>query len=659
MPSSNFNPRVIQEKCQKAGIPFWTTTEVIMAVKERVRPGMTEDEIDDLVIEELKKRDESAARKYENYHRVYVRTSSGELEPFDKEKIVNSLIKETTLPRSVCEEIANEVESDIRRLELRYISAPLVRDIVNSKLLERRYSKARTEYSRIGLPLHDVHNIIENPNIKPRNPEAIHKVFGDAIAGEYTLVKVLSDEIAKAHLSGFIHIHDIPYFPTRITSLQNDLRWFLEHGLFIDEDTAVAGPPKHCDTVFSHAIRILISASTHISGGQGFDFFNLFLAPFTINMSDQELRQTIQGFLYELNQLQGVKGGRLALAALNFELEAPSFIKKEKAILPGGVTSTDTYLDYEREAVRVLNMFLDVMSEGDYLGRPFKTPRIVIKIRDGPIPNSTLSRLDHFLETGNNLMIVNHRGGKARENIGVIAPNHTLVGKKRKWFETLRTGVIQEVSINLPYIGLKAGDEVEFFSQLERALNYAKKITQIKKKLVEKRMFSSKTLPFLTQSFEEDIYFQLEYAPGLVNLVGLDSAISAFKGLDIRKSEDAYLFAEKTISFVKNKLDSFLENDGVYMELANLETTAVRERFSALNMKNFGVRDVYYNTFTNETPDLLGWMKLEKELQANSTGGTYFKVSLEEFAKASRKEKNIKLIYDMLDMAPTAFILEK
>ena len=125
------------------------------------------------------------------------------------------------------------------------------------------------------------------------------------------------------------------------------------------------------------------------------------------------------------------------------------------------------------------------------------------------------------------------------------------------------------------------------------------------------------------------------------------------------KSEDGFLFAEKVISFVKNKLENFLENDGIYIELANLETDRVRDRFSRINLKNFGIKDVYYNTFTNETNALVQWMKTEKKLQAASTGGNYFRVSLGRFSKELKVEPSIKRLYDILDYAPVSFILEK
>jgi len=206
---SNFNPKVIEDKCKKAGISFWLASEVALALQPKISGELTDEELNDLVVKELQKRNEQAARLFENYHRVYVRTSDGILESFKKQKIVESLITETTLPKNTCADIASEVEGDIRRLELRYISAPLIREMVSSKLLERRYMQAKAEYSRLGLPIYDITQIIREAGTP--NPEALHKKFGDTVAEEFALVKLLPDDVSKAHLSGVIHIHDLPY----------------------------------------------------------------------------------------------------------------------------------------------------------------------------------------------------------------------------------------------------------------------------------------------------------------------------------------------------------------------------------------------------------------------------------------------------------------
>ena len=297
------------------------------------------------------------------------------------------------------------------------------------------------------------------------------------------------------------------------------------------------------------------------------------------------------------------------------------------------------------------------MSSGDFKGNPFQVPRIVIKVRDGPIPNSTMDKLMKFLNSGNKVFIVNHRGLNQKANIGLVAPNHMMRGKRGNWFETIRTGILQEVSVNMPYIGLKAKDEVGFFSMLETALKYAKEIVKTKKELIEKAMFENRILPFFLQGNPDEPYFEIDYAPSILNLVGLESAIYSFKGLNILKDEDGFLFAEKVLSFVKNKLQNFVE-EGIFIQLANLESKNVLERFSKLNYKNFGVKDVYYNTHTIGT-DLMDWAKVERDLQAYSDAGNYFEVSITKFANENKKDPSIKLLYDILDTCPRSFVLTK
>ncbi|MFC2174452.1 anaerobic ribonucleoside-triphosphate reductase [archaeon] len=623
---SKFNPKTIEDKCSRAGISFWLSTEVALALQPKLTDSLTDEELNDLIVQELLKRDEAIAREFENYHKVYVRTSDGILESFNKQKIVESLLRETTLPQNTCAEISGEVESDIRRLELRYISAPLIREMVSSKLLERRYMQAKAEYTRLGLPIYDVTQIIKAPEATP-NPESLHKRFGDAIAGEYALVSLLNEDVAKAHLTGEIHIHDLPYFATRPVSLQNDLRWFLKNGLMTDGlgiNTSVAGPARHAEVAISHAIRVMISGETHLSGGQSFDFFNTVLAPYTINLKDKEVTQLVQTFLYELNQICSVRGGNLAQSTLNFELETPPFLKKEKAIMPKGVTGQDTYHDYERESVRVLNLFLNAMSGGDYNSKLFPTPKVVIKVRDGAIPVSTEKMLAKFTEK-NDVTILNLRDREA--NLGMVSPNHVIPPRQGKWFSTLRTGVLQEVSINLPRIALSSKDDAEFFSKLDRALDLSRQVAQAKRKLIEKRLHKDKILPFLTQVFGEEEYYSLDSAPSIVNLIGLDNSVHDYTGEEINKDAGALKFAERVLGYAQAKLDGF-NAEGSYMLFGCLDAKKAGERFSKMNEKRFGVKEVYPTAgFTHAMPDEEKWTDTEARLQQYCRGAAKLDVT--------------------------------
>lgn len=637
---SSFNPKIIQEKCTKAGVSFWLASEVALDLQKKINSSMSEEEINDLIIQELREREEEeSATKFENYHKVYVRTSEGILASFSKEKIVESLLLETTLNKNVCNELAAEVESDIRRLELKYVSAPLIREMVNAKLLERKYMQAKKEYTRLGLPIYDVTQTIRK---SPINPEAIHKKFGDAITEEYALVKILPTEVSKEHLTGSIHIHDLPYFAARPTSLQNDLRWFLKHGVLPDgtgKFTNVTGPAKRPEVVMSHALRVLISGETHLSGGQSFDFFNTFVAPYTLNKSEEEVKQMIQGFLYELNQIYAVRG-MLAKSTLNFELETPSFLKKEKAILPKGVTGQDTYQDYERESVRFMNLFLETMAEGDAKGTPFKMPRIVLKIRDGGIPPGTEEAMKKFLMK-NDLVFVNLRNRNLSQNVNMIYPNQILQGKNRKWFNTLRTGILQETSINLPKIALTSKEDTQFFNKLDKTLDAAMKTHEIKKKIIDKRLHKDKILPFLTQTFEAEEYYSLENAPSIVSVSGLDNAVKDYTGREVNKDKEGYIFADRVLAYINSKIDSFNENEGVFMLNGFIESRMDNKRFSKMNEKRFGIKEVYPTKgFTHEHSDREKWIENEAKLQAYCKGAA--RLFLDDWEDA------VPTIYDLM-----------
>ncbi len=647
---SKFNPKLIEDKCSKAGLSFWLATEIALALQPKLQPSLTDEELNDLIVKELLKKDEAAARSFENYHKVYVRTSDGVMESFSKGKIVDSLLNETTLPQNTCTEIAGEVESDIRRLELRYLSAALIREMVNSKLLERRYLQAKIEYSRLGLPIHDVTQIIQSTTSTP-NPEALHKKFGDAIAEEYALVKILPEEVSKAHLMGAIHIHDLPYFATRPVSLQNDLRWFLKNGVVTDGlglRTSVAGPAKHAEVVVSHAVRVMISGETHLSGGQSFDFFNTVLAPYTMGMPDKSVKQIMQTFLYELNQIYSVRGGSLAQSTLNFELETPQFLKKEKAILPKGITGQDSYLDYERESIRVLNIFLEAMAGGDFKNKPFLTPKIVLKVRDGAIPVSTEKAITHFTEK-NDLTILNLR--ERDSNLGMVSPNHVIVPRQGKWYTSLRTGVLQEVSVNLPQIALSAKDDAEFFSEFDNCLELAKKVTQEKRRIIDKRLHKDKILPFLTQVFDEEEYYSLDNAAGLVNIIGLDNAIQDYTGEEIAKDASAFKFAERTLAYAQSKLEAF-NAEGSYMLFGSLDAKHAGERLAKMNKKRFGVKEVYpTNGFTHSMQDESNWLEIESKLQQYCRGAA--KLDVTTYDDASSK------IYSLLKKNVLSFTLKR
>ena len=103
------------------------------------------------------------------------------------------------------------------------------------------------------------------------NPETVHKLMADQISREYALLNVLPNELADAHMSGKIHIHDLDYYSTRPAGFSHDLRFFLKNGLKPDglgDYTATSSPAKKPEVAFLHAAKVLAAAQTNCSSGQ-------------------------------------------------------------------------------------------------------------------------------------------------------------------------------------------------------------------------------------------------------------------------------------------------------------------------------------------------------------------------------------------------------
>ena len=169
-----------------------------------------------------------------------VRTSSGHILDWDREKIVQQILKETKLVETfygemgadedLARDLALEVEHTIQRLGLRSLSGPLIREILNMTLIERGFGHFRNVCTRVGTPVFDAHLIDvgrgfeakDNANLQ-ENAETSHKKKADKISKEQYLLQ-LPPELADHHLAGDLHIHDLEYFGTRPFCQDWDLR---------------------------------------------------------------------------------------------------------------------------------------------------------------------------------------------------------------------------------------------------------------------------------------------------------------------------------------------------------------------------------------------------------------------------------------------------
>ena len=331
--------------------------------------------------------------------RPMVRGTDGFIDQWSREKIVEQLITETKLAeefyetraisRQEAEEIAYEVEMKVFDLNLKFISGPLIRELVNNVLLSKASQKPefalyRNILTRVGAPVYDAYKIDlgegykakENANLQP-NPETAHKRKADWVSGEEYLL-LMPPNIADAHLSGDLHIHDLEYFGTRPFCQDWDLRYFFYYGLMPDglgTRTSIAGPAKHPEVAILHTAKILASAQTNFAGGEGFYNFLIFLAPYFRGLSYERVRQLMQMMFFEYTQAYVARGGQLVFSNIQVQPGVPELWRNVPIVMNGRI-GPDVYGNYEDEVRTMFRALYDVAGKGDYWGKPFNFPKL-------------------------------------------------------------------------------------------------------------------------------------------------------------------------------------------------------------------------------------------------------------------------------------------
>ena len=119
-----------------------------------------------------------------------VTNSDDHVSDWDKQKIITSLIKESTLAsqfyasdpmdNQTASMVADEVEESIRNLNMGRVTGALIREVTNVVLLKHGYQNLPRFTRRIGLPVSDAYYIDigggrgDNANLN-RQPETFHK----------------------------------------------------------------------------------------------------------------------------------------------------------------------------------------------------------------------------------------------------------------------------------------------------------------------------------------------------------------------------------------------------------------------------------------------------------------------------------------------------
>ena len=502
--------------------PFFESEKIVSNVVESLYDGITTKEIKKIVYENLEEVDQEAANKYLAKITLKVRTSRDKIEPFELAKIASTLMEETGASQETAFEIATEVWKELKKLNVEYLTAPMIREMVNTKLVEYDLEDLRSKYTRLGIPVYNITSLIENGSRDNanmmHNPETIHKYVADEALKQYALLHMLPSHLADAHMSGDIHIHDLEFFGGRpLNCLQHDIRAFIKHGLKVDgtgDHTSVAAPPSHMETLMNHTGEIMLAAQQNMSGGQAMSLWNVFVAPFATGRTYEEVKQNIQMLVYNLNMAYAARGSQVPFTSMQLEFGVPKFLEDVEAYGPRG-EKVGVYGDFEEETRMIQRAFTEILLKGDSEGKPHLFPNTIYTLREETLKGDYDDdmRLVHELSAkyGSSYfvnMLPDYRGNMANYMGCRTCLQDTWTGDWEQ--DCLRTGNLAYVTLNLPRIGYQSRDENDVFEYLDNYMDLAVETLMIRRNQALNCLNKFDILPFLKQDIEGETYYRIQ-----------------------------------------------------------------------------------------------------------------------------------------------------
>jgi ribonucleoside-triphosphate reductase len=138
--------------------------------------------------------------------KMYVRTSHESIEEFNSHKIIQSLVREGSLPLELAQKITEEVENRIYKYQTTYLTGSLIREMVNSVLLEHGHEEYRNKLARLGMPAFEVKEMLSNVENVDNGADGLLYKAGQTVFAEHLLLNTLPKDVADSYLSGDLHI---------------------------------------------------------------------------------------------------------------------------------------------------------------------------------------------------------------------------------------------------------------------------------------------------------------------------------------------------------------------------------------------------------------------------------------------------------------------
>jgi len=427
--------------------------------------------------------------------KLYVRTTRQAMEEFNADKILQSLVKEAGMPVELAQKITSETESRLYKFQTQYLTAPLIREMVNSLLVEQNLEEYRHKLTRLGLPVFDVTQLLTKAGGDGSDAESLLHQTGKSVFSEYLLLEQLPRDVSDAHLNGDIHISEGGTWALLPDTIFLDLLSVRASG-FNPKGRLPGVPMLKSPENLEEAINVIAN-----------------IAPLIKKEANQEI--VFRNFLQYLAQFTRSRNKRdVADALMKFFDQVSSVLQPTQK--PSVTMQLDLYVrdDAGRELMeKTLAATLDA-----YRDHVHHVPRPELRLL---IAKPNKSEDTSYLKDA--AAIIFHGGkvsffpsGQKRSSLGI---NLDVLPQDHQGDNV---SVLHNLGINLPRLSYESNqDETYFRAKLAMLMGVASDALITRRRLLE-RVMNKGLLPAL--SFGSDSVSS-DSMPLVMNLVGLDEAL--------------------------------------------------------------------------------------------------------------------------------------
>ena len=550
-------------------------------------------------------------------------------------KIHNGLITVEDIQDSVEKVLSESGYSDVAKAYILYRRQREKVRNVNSTLLN--YKDLVDNYLRI-----NDWRVKENSTVTYSVGGLILSNSG-AITANYWLSEVYDDEIANAHRSAAIHLHDLSMLTGYCAGWS--LKQLIQEGLGGVPGKITSAPAKHLSTLCNQMVNFLGIMQNEWAGAQAFSSFDTYLAPYVKvdNLNQKQVKQCIQSFIYGVNT-PSRWGTQAPFSNVTLDWVVPNDLKNLPALI-GDQEMDFTYGDCQKEMDMVNKAFIEIMIEGDANGRGFQYP----------IPTYSITRNFDWSETENNKLLFEMTAKYGTPYFSNYINSDMEPSDVRSMCCRLRldlrelrkksggyfgsgesTGSIGVVTINMPRIAYLAANEADFYKRLDDLMDIAARSLKTKRTVI-------------TKLLEQGLYPYTKRYLGTFNnhfstigLVGMNEACLNAKwlGMDL-SNEKAQAFCRDVLNHMRERLSDYQEQ---YGDLYNLEATPAesttyrfakhdKEAYPDIITANMNGTPYYTNSShlpVGYTEDVYSALDIQDDLQTLYTSGTVFHAFLGE-----------------------------